>query len=337
MLYRHPVAVSGLAALVLMTTACPSHLPANPSAAPAAGPSPTPPAPVPIPAASVDIRTSVQGQPLAGAHISVLLANDLSLVADGMTTDDQGQVTLPLSERLAPGTLVLVQANTDQASLSGLFLVPPPTTANPPQWLLDLASSTAARKLTSKLAEVARSTPKGATMAALIAHVERLVQDVRTALNGNITDARVAAAARKAETTPNGSSAEALANALIRYSPLRGTFVEAVTACNDQVVTNLVAGGALVAPCLWQVDNVWVTPPQLVVMGASRIQITYGDQTATLTIEQAVAALAAARATSTATDINQAYARVNTTIVTTPAAGGGGGLTVLPNLSGRAQ
>ncbi|MBC7544229.1 MAG: hypothetical protein H7338_16025, partial [Candidatus Sericytochromatia bacterium] len=57
--------------------------------------------------ATVDIAASVNGQQLVGASVRVLLAKDLSVLADGLTTDAKGHVLLPLSVRLVPSTLML--------------------------------------------------------------------------------------------------------------------------------------------------------------------------------------------------------------------------------------
>jgi hypothetical protein len=262
-------------------------------AAPAAIPAPLrPAAPVPAPVAApaplaaptVSILTSLQGQPLAGATVRVSLAKDLSVVADGLTTDTQGRVTLPLSNSLPPGTLVVVQATTASTALSGLFLVPQPGFVNkqvspgnaPGQWLLDLATSVATRKLTSKLAEVIRSNPTGAKPAdlqALVNQVQQLVQDTRAAFTAGFQDDRVNKTLSTVVTAPSLDNVESLANALVRYSQLQGGFKAAVDQCNGQVVTNLGAGGPLVVPALWQIAEVSVQPPLLVVTGEAQIPV----------------------------------------------------------------
>lgn len=314
-----------------ITAGCTSAtVPTSPSI-PAAAPSAAVPSPPATPATTVEIRTTVQGQPLAGATIEVRHIGDLSLIATGILTDEQGLATLSTTDGLKPGTVVHVQATSGKTVLSALFQVPPSGFATAQatrdtHWLLDHASSVAARKLTSKLAEVLRSAPAGTPtdFPSLMNQVATLVAETRQALNSRFTDERVNAALRDASTTPSSDSIEALANALIRFSPLRSAFVGAVDACNGQIVTNLLAGGALVAPSPWQIADIRVTPPQLTVAGDGQIRITYAGRAETITVERAAAALAAANAASTATNTNQTFAQVNTTIVPGPATSGGG-------------
>lgn len=313
----------------LFTASCSSSLPAI---QPGTSPQTSPPPPVTSPAGrSVVIAASHHGQNFANAAITVLLAKDLSTVATGLTLDAEGRMVLPLSDKLQPGAVVVVQAQAGQATLSGLFTVPAggfSAKQAGPDWLLDLATSVATRKLTSKLAEVVRSTPANGTdsgIQAVMAQVQALVQQTRDALQTAFQDARVTAALATAGQDPTSNNVEALANALIRYSTLQSAYVAAVAACNQQTVANLKNGGPLVIPAVWQVAEVQTPTPQVTVTGDDQVQVAYGNATVTLTLPQAAQALQRALASSTATTANGAFANVNTTVVPAPSSSGGGG------------
>lgn len=269
---------------------------------------------------------------MAGATVKVLLAKDLTTIVDGRNLDAAGHLSLPLTESLTPGTVVLVQAQKDGAVLSGLFTVPGAAftakqTAADAQWALDLATTIVTRKLASKVADVIRSAPPDttATLPGIQAQLPHWVQQVRVAIQGTLLDARADQALAAARQHPTVENVESLANNLIRYTPLRSVFVNAVDLCNQQVVTHMANGGPLVVPAVWQVAEVQTETPQLTLVAADQLQISHGATKALVTIANAADRLASARASSTATPSNDRFARVNTTYVPAAATGGGGG------------
>jgi sugar lactone lactonase YvrE len=313
----------------------PAIIPADqPMPAPSASPT-TPGQAVPTPPATrtVDILATVAGQPMAEAAVKVLLAKDLTTVVEGGKLDAAGHLFLPLTETLTPGTVVLVQVQKDGAVLSGLFQVPAPAftakqAAAEAQWALNLATTIVTRKMASKVAEVIRSAPPdvaAATLQGIQAQLQQWVQQAQTAIQGTLLDVRADQARAIADQNPTAENVETLANHLIRYSPLRSVFVSAVDTCNRQVVANMSNGGPLVVPAVWQVAEVQPETPQVTLVDADQLQITFGDTKALVTIANAAERLAFARTGSTATTSNDRFAQVNTTYVPAPAVGGGGG------------
>lgn len=251
---------------------------------------------------------------MAGANVKVLLAKDLTTVVDGRSLDAAGHPSLPLTESLTPGTVVLVQAQKDGAVLSGLFTVPGSAfaakqTAADAQWALDLATTIVTRKLASKVADVIRSAPPDttATLPGIQAQLPQWVQQVQVAIQGTLLDARADQALAAARQSPTIENVESLANNLIRYTPLQSVFVGAVDKCNQQVVTHMANGGPLVVPAVWQVAEVQPETPQVTLVAADQLQISYGATKALVTI-----ANAADRLASTPPSASYSYRLVST-------------------------
>ncbi|HEY9722369.1 MAG TPA: hypothetical protein V6D47_10160 [Oscillatoriaceae cyanobacterium] len=305
-----------------------------PTAPPTALPSAAPSAETP----TVQLRTMLSNRGLAGAAVTVRRARDLSVLANGLKLDDQGIISLPLTNGLNPGTVVVVTATSGSAALSGLFIVPGAGKTlqqadNPPEWLLDLASSVVARKLTSKIADVLRTLPSNGgndAVDALMRQLSTLVDATRT---NALHDASVAAEAAAAVSQPTPGNIDALANRIILATSLQTDFVDAVEACNLQAYENMAAGGPLLVPAAWQVEGVTVPPVQVIVAGTHQLELVYEGKTTTLTVSDAAEALADAQRNSTTS--NSAFAGINTPVVTTSSGGGGAPpLPPPPSLSG---
>jgi hypothetical protein len=268
------------------------------------------------------VRVAGVAGAFAGATLTVRRVSDLAVLADGLAFDPAGRLSLALSPSLAAGTVVVLSARADKATLSGLFVVPGRSlqqVATEREWVLDLASSVVTRRLTTKLAEVLRSTPPGqaeGAVPAVFERVEALVAKTRAGIGAGFKDGGANEAARLASLAPTVTAIEALATRIVVDTPLRAEFVAAVDGCNRQTVEHLRAGGPLVIPTPWRILEVVVLPPTVRASGPSDLEVVYDGQVITLAVPDAPAALATAQQDTSTGATEAGYAELNTTVIT---------------------